>query len=126
VPWYVKYPLSAYLDFSGLSRYGICHIRSINMTKGEKMTLIFQNSMGRERIIAECETLTEVNKAIYQFLEDHHFKSYYTRVMPDGSNPNRVMLDVGSHVEFFFIEGITFDEYIAAERSQAAAAASDK
>jgi hypothetical protein len=75
------------------------------------MKLIFQNSRNEERVIAECSTIEEVHKEINKFLDTHNFKSYYTRVMPDGDNPNRVILDVGSWSEFFKIDGVTFEDY---------------
>jgi hypothetical protein len=52
-----------------------------------------------------------VHKEINKFLDKHNFKSYYTRVMPDGDDPNRIILDVGSHTEFFKIEDVTFEDY---------------
>ena len=44
------------------------------------MKLIFQNSRGEERVIAEPSDREEINKEINKFLDDHNFKSYYTRV----------------------------------------------
>ena len=44
------------------------------------MKLFFQNSRGEERVIAEPSNREEVNKEINKFLDDHNFKSYYTRV----------------------------------------------
>lgn len=75
------------------------------------MKLIFQNSRQEERLLAECSTLEEIHNEINKFLYEHNFKSYYTRVMPDGDNPNRVILDVGSYTEFFIVDGITFENY---------------
>ena len=72
------------------------------------MKLIFQNSYGKERVIAEPSSKEECVKEINKFLDDHNFKSYYTRVCEcDG----RLELDVGSHTEFFYIEGMTFSEW---------------
>jgi hypothetical protein len=75
------------------------------------MKLYFQNSRKQERLIAECATLEEVHCEIKKFLHEHNFKSYYTRVLPDRENSNRVILDVGSWSEFMIIEGITFEAY---------------
>ena len=44
------------------------------------MKLFFKNSRGEERVIAEPLNREEVNKKINKFLDDHNFKSYYTRV----------------------------------------------
>ena len=75
------------------------------------MKLYFENSLGEERLIAERKTVKEIYKAISKFLEEHNYTSYYSRSFPkDG----RIKIDVGSYTEFFFIDGITHDEYIAA------------
>lgn len=76
------------------------------------MKLYFQNSYGVERLIAEPLNKQEVNKEINKFLDDHNFKSYYTRVWEaDG----RLVFDVGSHIEFFILEGMSFEEWIMKE-----------
>ena len=72
------------------------------------MKLLFQNSRGKERIIAEPSNREEVNKEINKSLDDHNFKSYYTRVWEaDG----RLIFDVGSWSEVFILEGISFEEW---------------
>ena len=43
------------------------------------MKLFFQNSRGEERVIAEPSNREEVNNEINKFLDEHKFKSYYTR-----------------------------------------------
>lgn len=65
------------------------------------MILYFQNSNNEEIEIGRGKTLKEINKISNQFLKDHNFKSYYTRVTFE--NKNRVSLDFGSHIEFFII-----------------------
>ena len=73
------------------------------------MKLYFRNSQGKERLIAECETLNEIHEEISDFLDEHNFKCYYTRSWEvDG----RVKIDVGSWSEFFLVDGITHDEYL--------------
>ena len=72
------------------------------------MKLIFQNSRGEERVIAEPTNREEIGKEIDKFLDDHNFKSYYTRVWEENG---RLIYDVGSHTEFFILEGMTFEEY---------------
>ena len=72
------------------------------------MKLIFQNSRGEERVIAEPTNKEEISKEIDKFLDDHNFKSYYTRVWEENG---RLIYDVGSHTEFFILEGMTFEEY---------------
>ena len=72
------------------------------------MKLFFQNSRGEERVIAEPLNREEVNKEINKFLDDHNYKSYYQNVC---GCENGVRIDFGSWSEFFYIEGITFEEY---------------
>ena len=72
------------------------------------MKLYFQNSRGVERLIAEPSNREEVVKEINKFLNDHNYKSYYTRVWEDDG---RLVFDVGSHTEFFILEGMNFEEW---------------
>ena len=73
------------------------------------MKLYFKNSQGKERPIAECETVQEAHKEISKFLDEYNFKCYYTRSWGDEDG---VTIDVGSHSEFFKIKGISYSEYI--------------
>lgn len=77
------------------------------------MKLYFRNSQGKERLITECETIQEVTAAINQFLADHNYKSYYTRIWyePEGTKTpyyirteGRFVYDVGSWSEFMELE----------------------
>ena len=72
------------------------------------MKLFFQNSKGEERVIAEPSNREEVVKEINKFLDDPNYKSYYMQVCEDNS---RLMLDVGSWSEFFYLEGMNFDDW---------------
>ena len=56
--------------------------------------------------MAEPSNREEVNKEIDKFLDDHNFKSYYTRVWEENG---RLIFDVGSHTEFFILEGMSFE-----------------
>ena len=64
--------------------------------------LYFENSNGVLRILGDYKTIEECLAHMRQFLEEHNFTSYYTRTIrcPDG----KIMLDVGSWSEFFYIE----------------------
>ena len=73
------------------------------------MKLIFQNRYGKERVIAEPNSKKEIIEEINKFLDEHNFKSYYTRVCYTGE---RLELDVGSHTEFFYVEGMTFEDWV--------------
>lgn len=66
------------------------------------MKLIFENSYGEERVIAEPQTEEEAWKYIHQFCKERNFKIYYVRGWMD--NNNRITYDVGSHTEFFHLE----------------------
>lgn len=65
------------------------------------MKLFFENSKGEQRQIAEG-TLTECRQAMFTFLEEHDFKSYYQRetTLLNGD----IQIDVGSHTEFFYLK----------------------
>ena len=79
------------------------------------MKLYFKNSQSKERLVAECETVKDVGKEIQKFLDDHNYKSYYSRSREvDG----RIKIDVGSWSEFFYIDGITYEEYSKALHSE--------
>lgn len=67
------------------------------------MNLFFQNSLGNERLIAsDLSSKQECYDEINKFLDDHNFTSYYCR---EWKIKNRTFVDVGSHTEFFIIEG---------------------
>lgn len=65
------------------------------------MKLFFENSRSEQRQIAEG-TLTECRQAMFTFLEEHNFKSYYQRetALLNGD----IQIDVGSHTEFFYLK----------------------
>ena len=73
------------------------------------MKLIFQNSRGEERVIAEPTNREEISKEIKKFLDEHNFKSYYIRIWEENG---RLIYDVGSWSEFMVIEGMTFEEWV--------------
>jgi hypothetical protein len=78
------------------------------------LKLYFKNSQGRERLIAECETTKDVSREIHKFLDDHNYKSYYSRSWGD---EEKVMIDVGSYSEFFVLRDISHSEYIKGLKS---------
>ncbi len=58
----------------------------------------FVDSSNNYRQIGQAETLEEALIIIKKFLDDHNYKSYYTRRWEkDGVT----WFDVGSHTEFF-------------------------
>ena len=68
------------------------------------MKVLFEDRYGRFREIADVETKKEVNKAIYDFLAQCNFKSYYTRNwIREKEVGYQVVYDVGSHSEFFCV-----------------------
>jgi hypothetical protein len=64
----------------------------------ETRNLYFINSRGEYRLLHENVTKKEMFKLIQIFLEEHNFKSYYTR---SWNTDEGTKLDVGSHTEFF-------------------------
>ena len=65
------------------------------------LTLYFENSQGKRRKIGKPKTEKEAFKIIHQFLDDHNYKSYYTRTWLNPDNEIEKIYDVGSHSEFF-------------------------
>jgi hypothetical protein len=63
------------------------------------MKLIFENSQGIERVIAEVADEKEAIREIHEFCEDRNFKIYYTRTWTENG---RKTFDVGSWSEFFY------------------------
>lgn len=66
-----------------------------------KNILYFENSLGIRREIGNPKDEKEAFQIIHQFLNEHNYKSYYTRSWIDESNPKEKIYDVGSHSEFF-------------------------
>ena len=64
----------------------------------ETRNLYFINSRGEYRLLHENVTKKEMFKLIHLFLEEHNFKSYYTR---SWNTDEGTKFDVGSHTEFF-------------------------
>lgn len=72
------------------------------------MVLYFGNSIERKRIIAFPKSIDDAHREMKKFMDERNFKSYYTRVWKEDE---MLKFDVGSHTEFFFLDGINFDEY---------------
>lgn len=73
------------------------------------MKVYFENSNGKRRIIGEnVSTYQEIMKIIQDFLNEHNYKSYYTRIWREDG---WTWFDVGSHTEFFLCdEEVRFSE----------------
>jgi tRNA G10 N-methylase Trm11 len=73
------------------------------------MNLYFRDSYGRKRLIASNLQLEkEIWVHIKKFLDDHHFKSYYTRMWYKNGY---TWYDVGSHAEFFIVDANMMEQY---------------
>ena len=73
------------------------------------MNLYFRDSYGNKRLIASHLQLEkEVWKHIKGFLDDHNFKSYYTRTWYANGY---TWYDVGSHTEFFLVDKNLMEHY---------------
>lgn len=72
------------------------------------MKLFFKNGKGEERLIAEPLNREEVIKEINNFLDEYNYKSYYTRIWEENG---RLKFDVGSWTEFFYLEGMSLEEW---------------
>lgn len=80
--------------------------------------IFFENSCGKERVIAEVQTMDQAFDAIREFLDEHEYKSYYTRFWLEETEyedaPCVVLtFDVGSWSEFFHIY---FDDMFQADQ----------
>lgn len=63
--------------------------------------VLFRNSSGYRRIIGKAKNKDEVFEVINKFLDDHDYKSYYTRI---SNIDGELVLDAGSHTEFFIVK----------------------
>lgn len=68
------------------------------------MVVTFKDKYGNERSIGSCDSKKSAFKLIDDFLASHNYKSYYYRTSYDVDN-NRLVVDVGSWSEFFYIYG---------------------
>lgn len=64
----------------------------------EKRNLYFERSNGQHRLLATDVTEEEAYKEMQNFMDDHNFKSYYTRSWEEDGVKT---YDVGSWSEFF-------------------------
>ena len=66
------------------------------------LNVIFKNCKGQKRIIGTVKNEESAFKVINDFLDDHNYKSYYTRTWK--KDDKTTVIDVGSHTEFFYIQ----------------------
>ena len=62
--------------------------------------LYFERSNGERVLLAENVDKEAAYEVMKQFLDDHKYKSYYTRTWEEN---NDLWMDVGSHTEFFIL-----------------------
>ena len=60
----------------------------------------FERSNGERVLLAESVDKEAAFSIMKNFLDDHNYKSYYTRTWEEG---NELWIDVGSHTEFFIL-----------------------
>ena len=73
------------------------------------MNLYFRDSYNNKRLIApNLELEKEIWEHIQKFLDEHNFKSYYTRVW---YKEGYTWYDVGSHTEFFLVDANMMEQY---------------
>ena len=68
------------------------------------LNVMFEDSNGQLRIIGAVENEESAFKVINDFLDDHNYKSYYQRIWE--KDDKTTVVDVGSHTEFFYIQGV--------------------
>ena len=66
-----------------------------------ELVLYFENSYGKRRVIGRATDESGIYKLINDFLDDHNYKSYYTRTWINENDNKEKIYDVGSHSEFF-------------------------
>ena len=72
------------------------------------MNVYFRDSYNRNKLLKSNVSKEDVWGIIQEFLDDHHFKSYYTRAWyEDGYT----WYDVGSHTEYFLVDENLMGEY---------------
>ena len=67
------------------------------------MKLYFQNSNGKERLVADVENQEDAMSEIKKFCNERDFRIYYTRAWGD-LDKDGITYDVGSHTEFFVLK----------------------
>ena len=73
------------------------------------MNLYFRDSYGRKRLLASnLNSKEDIWKHIQGFLDEHNFKSYYTRVWYANGY---TWYDVGSHTEYFMVDTNLMEQY---------------
>ena len=68
------------------------------------LNVMFKNCKGQSRTIGTVENEESAFKVINGFLDDHNYKSYYQRAWK--KDDKTTVVDVGSHTEFFYIQGV--------------------
>ena len=66
------------------------------------LNVMFENSKGQSRTIGTVENEESAFKVINDFLDDHNYKSYYTRTWK--KDDKTTCVDVGSWSERFIIQ----------------------
>lgn len=79
------------------------------------MKLYFQNSEGKEKLIAEPTTHKDLWSKINKYLDQIGFKSYYTRIM---SRDDEFIIDYGSHTEFFIVKDVVNPEDVIGDEME--------
>lgn len=73
------------------------------------MNLYFIVPFKKKRLIASnLQDEKEISQQIKKFLDDHNFKSYYTRTWYENGY---TWYDVGSHTEFFIVDANLMEQY---------------
>ena len=100
--------LGVFLILLGVFLIGFClgayWMENSNLQREDDIVkLYFRNSNNDLRFLGEPKSEHEAWKLISKFLKEHNCKYYYVRnwITPDGT----LHYDVGSHTEFFELEG---------------------
>lgn len=90
------------------------------------MNVYFRNSKGERRLLKKnVRTKESAIKIMQDFMDDHNFKSYYTRIWYD-KDDGYTWFDVGSHSEFFLVDKDLMREYEDEQKEEKACADNEK
>lgn len=72
------------------------------------MLLYFENSKGQRRLISTPTTVSNMWEDINHFMDEHNYKAPYTII---NFGEKELVIDVGSHSEFFIVEDFNLNEF---------------
>lgn len=72
--------------------------------------VLYNPPTGKETVMSEVETISDITGVINNYCEENNFKSYYLRTWEHDGN---LFIDYGSYVNYFVVKPCTFDKWIS-------------